>query len=138
VEARYPLYIRWSLGPIADAQLKSRDALTGVELPGLCVNPLQVEEWWGDRSVRLWVARRLHDYRHLQETRREGVGPWVLEGREVGRGPDNEPIVTDVRPVCWVADEVVADAIAEIDHLNGDWGPLDRGQRRPSSDRRGA
>jgi hypothetical protein len=120
------LYIRWSRGPAVDAGTTSRDELTGIELPGLCANPLQMEAWWGDRSWRMWVARRLYDYRHLQEQRGEGVRPWVLKGREVGRGPDNEPIVDEVEPVAWVADEVVAEATTEVESLREEWGPLRR------------
>ncbi|HVV24044.1 MAG TPA: DUF6098 family protein, partial [Pseudonocardiaceae bacterium] len=64
------LYVRWSKGPAADlAQPASKDGLTGVELPGLSANPLRVEPWWGDRSLRLWLARRLYDYRHLRDLR---------------------------------------------------------------------
>jgi hypothetical protein len=74
----------------------------------------------------MWAARRLYDYRHLQEQRGEGVRPWVLRGREVGRGPDNEPIVDDVEPVAWVADDVVLEATEVIESASEEWGPLRR------------
>lgn len=49
--------------------------------------------------MRVWAARRLHDYAHLPHDKGPGVHPWVLTGREAGRGPDNEPLVADARPL---------------------------------------
>jgi hypothetical protein len=130
---RGSLYVRWSYGPgedLADrrpGKQTSRDALTGVVLPGLSANPLRVEPWWGDRSVRLWVARRLYDYRHLREQRGPGVRPWVLIGRQIGRGPDNEPLVVCRRPVAWISDEALAECERAVEEQASDeWGPLDR------------
>src|SRR5215210_3618229 len=77
------LYVRWSRGPRDDEDATSCDELTGVDLPGLSANPLQVEPWWEHRPQRTWLARRLYDYRHLARQRGAGVKPWVLEGREV-------------------------------------------------------
>jgi hypothetical protein len=144
------LYVRWSRGPDRDVPggngQSSRDTLTGVRLPGLSANSLRVESWWGDRPLKLWVARRLYDYRHLREARGPGgaqpepgcgggehpptlpgVRPWVLEGEENGRGPDNEPLVICRRPLAWIgeaalreSDEMVAEQGA------AEWGPLDR------------
>jgi uncharacterized protein DUF6098 len=132
VEERDGLFVRWSEGPDVDTRrVHSRDGLTGARLPGLSANPLDVEPWWGDRSTRLWVARRLHDYSHLKHSRCAGTRPWVLEGTEVGRGPDNEPLVECRRPVAFIDDKVLteaADVMAETSELN--WGPLDRGDRR--------
>ena len=124
---RSDLYVRYSRGPDADEGGTSRDELTGVELPGLCANPLAVEDWWGDRPLRTWVARRLYDYHHLAERRGKGVRAWVLAGEELGRGPDNEPIVRCDKAVAWIDDAVVHDALREIEETRGDWGPLDRG-----------
>lgn len=127
VKNRDDLYVRWSRGPKADAGGTSRDELTGVELPGLCANPLAVETWWEDRPLRTWVARRLYDYRHLREKRGGGVRPWVLAGEELGRGPDNEPIVRCEQAIALIDDAVVAAAEDEIVAKKEDWGPLDRG-----------
>ena len=127
VAERPDLYIRWSRGPEADTRGTSRDTLTGAELPGLCANPLAVEDWWGDRPLRLWVARRVYDYRHLEWEKGPDVRAWVLEGDELGRGPDNEPLVQCRRPVAWVAEQVVEEAeqvVASADP--GDWGMLRR------------
>ncbi|WP_424186773.1 DUF6098 family protein [Actinokineospora sp. G85] len=125
------LYVRWSKGPAVDlsADSRSRDELTGVSLPGLSANPLRVEPWWGDRPIELWLARRLYDYRHLGEQRGPSVRPWVLAGRELGRGPDNEPLVVCERPIAWVADGVLREAEQLVaEQGSADWGPLDRRQ----------
>jgi hypothetical protein len=126
------LFVRWSRGPDVDMDCNgggpvSRDALTGVLMPGLSANALSVEPWWGDRSVRLWVARRLYDYRHLRDLRGPGVRPWVLAGEECGRGPDNEPLVRLRRPIAWVSE----DALRQCEHAldaqqSPEWGPLHR------------
>jgi hypothetical protein len=126
VERHASLYIRWSRGPEADAAGVSKDALTGVRLPGLSANPLAVEDWWAPRPLRVWVARRLYDYSHLKHEKGPGVRPWVLEGDERGRGPDNEPLVTCRRPVAWVAQEVMDEAERLVTEQRGDWGPLQR------------
>jgi hypothetical protein len=126
------MYVRWSRGPDADLSdqrhgQSSVDALTGVVLPGLSANPLRVEPWWGDRSVRLWVARRLYDYRHLREQRGPDVRPWVLLGDECGRGPDNEPLVLCRCPLAWISDRALHECEAAIERLESDeWGPLRR------------
>lgn len=120
------LYIRWSRGPDYDSTRTSVDELTGVDLPGLSANPLELEPWWHGRSMRTWVARRLYDYRHLAGQRGPGVRPWVLEGKEVGRGPDNEPLVECARPIAWLSERVVAEATDEIAKQPADWGSLDR------------
>jgi hypothetical protein len=125
------LYVRWSRGPRADLGAggvqSSRDGLTGIRLPGLSANSLRREPWWRDRSVRLWLARRLYDYKHLRELRGPGVSAWVLLGREVARGPDNEPLVHCERPLAWIADDVLREAQALVDQQDSpEWGPLDR------------
>jgi hypothetical protein len=126
------LYVRWSRGPDADLangqdEQSSRDSLTGVTLPGLSANPLRVEPWWGDRSRRLWVARRLYDYRHLRDLRGAGVRPWVLVGVECGRGPDNEPLVICHEPIAWVSERALRECEEAIEEQHSqEWGPLNR------------
>ncbi|ALO91803.1 DUF6098 family protein [Streptomyces olivaceoviridis] len=130
VERHQGLYVRWSKGPGTDLDsVSSIDELTGVPMPGLSANPLDVENWWEDRSVELWVARRLYDYAHLPHDKGPGVRPWVLRGRETGRGPDNEPLVADVEPLCWIADEVIDAARDEVARQEREWGTLRRGGR---------
>ncbi|MEV4491717.1 DUF6098 family protein [Micromonospora coxensis] len=126
------LYVRWSRGPAVDLRgaervQSSRDALTGIELPGLSANPLSVEDWWGRRPLRLWVARRLYDYCHLRELRGPGVQPWVLVGEQRGRGPDNEPLVHVHRPVAWVSERALREADRAVEEQGStEWGPLHR------------
>ncbi|MFJ4525337.1 DUF6098 family protein [Streptomyces sp. NPDC088810] len=130
VERHRGLYVRWSKGPGVDLdKVSSIDELTGVPMPGLSANPLDVEDWWQDRSVELWVARRLYDYAHLPHDKGPGVRPWVLTGRETGRGPDNEPLVTEVEPLCRIADEVIDAARDEVARQEREWGTLRRGGR---------
>jgi len=128
VENGRRLYVRWSRGPRADlGDAASTDDLTGIPLPGLSVNALDIEPWWSRRPVRLWVARRLYDYCHLRRQKGPGIRPWVLRGREVGRGPDNEPLVREVEPIAWVGPQVITEAEEEVARQRGSWGPLDRG-----------
>ncbi|MFD1829572.1 DUF6098 family protein [Streptomyces desertarenae] len=128
VESGRNLYVRWSRGPRADlGGMASTDDLTGISLPGLSANALDVEPWWSHRPVRLWVARRLYDYSHLRSSKGPGVRPWVLRGSEVGRGPDNEPLVRDVVPIAWIDAGVINDAEEEVARQQGEWGPMDRG-----------
>ncbi|GAB2888120.1 hypothetical protein GCM10027074_65660 [Streptomyces deserti] len=130
VERHRGLYVRWSRGPQTDLpDPSSSDDLTGVPMPGLSANPLDVEEWWEGRPVRLWVARRLHDYAHLPHEKGPGVRPWVLAGKETARGPDNEPLVNDARPLCWIDGQVIEEAQTEVARQEHPWGPLRRSGR---------
>ncbi|MGW7100102.1 DUF6098 family protein [Streptomyces sp. NPDC054838] len=130
IDRRPGLYVRWSMGPEVDLPAPvSRDELTGIPLPGLSANPLDVETWWGERPLRVWAARRLYDYAHLPRVKDPRVRPWLLQGTENGRGPDNEPLVTDVRPIGWVDPAVIEESTEEITRQHGRWGPLDRSPR---------
>jgi hypothetical protein len=130
VERHQGLYVRWSRGPETDLDaVSSTDDLTGVSMPGLSANPLDVEDWWEDRPVRVWVARRLYDYAHLPHEKGPGVRPWVLTGRENGRGPDNEPLVVDARPMCRIAGDVIEEARDVVERQEHPWGPLRRSSR---------
>jgi hypothetical protein len=123
------LYLRWSKGPALDlARTSSKDELTGIAMPGLSANPLDVEKWWGDRPLLLWAARRVYDYEHLPREKGAQVRPWVLKGAEAGRGPDNEPLVADVEPLCWLDDGVIEAARTEVARHREEWGPLKRGR----------
>ena len=122
-----PLYIRWTRNLDRDlADEVSRDELTGIELPGLSANGLAVEPWWGERSTRAWLGRKLFDYRHLPQRRGNGTRPWVLAGHESARGPDNEPLITECEPIAEIDDRVVAEASELVAKQPGDWGSLDR------------
>ncbi|MBT2365620.1 hypothetical protein J7E88_09875 [Streptomyces sp. ISL-10] len=127
VERRRNMYVRWSRGPAADLKsLSSTDDLTGVPLPGLSANSLDIEPWWENRPVKVWVARRLYDYAHLPRDKGPGVQPWALRGQEAGRGPDNEPLVQDVEPIGWIDAGVIEEAAEEVARQAGGWGPLRR------------
>lgn len=103
------LYVRFSKGPVADADNSSRDYESGLELPGLSVNPLHPESWWR-RPLEEWLARQICNYAHIQEEADDDRRAWILTGRVVARGPDNEPLVTDYRPVAWLSDELIRQA----------------------------
>jgi hypothetical protein len=129
---RSDLFVRWSEGPDADLERhRSIDELTRTELAGLSANSLAVEDWW-EGPDDLWIARRIYDYLHLRKRRPADVRPWVLEGEEVGRGPDNEPLVECDRPVAWIAENVVEVSARMIEAAGGEWGPLDRQAARES------
>ncbi len=125
---RRGLFIRWARNWDNDEdQGCSRDALTGAPLPGLSANPLDVESWWADRPIELWAARRLYDYSHIRRKRGPDIKAWVLAGREVGRGPDNEPLIECADVIGIVGDAVLKEADELVQaHDSGVWGPLDR------------
>jgi len=123
------LYVRWSTGPDSDlaSGQTSTDILTGVPLPGLSVNPLAVEDWWQGHSIRLWVARKLYDYRHLRDMWGPDVRAWLLCGVERGRGPDNEPLVTCEKAIAWIGEDVLREARRLVEAQDSqEWGSLDR------------
>ncbi|GAB3752584.1 DUF6098 family protein [Microlunatus parietis] len=101
------VYVRYSRGPEADAHRVSRDFEAEVDLPGLSVSTLTPPSWW-TRSTVDWVARRLCKYLDLGKER--GNRPWLLVGREVGTGPDHEPLVVDPTPLGRVSDAAVDEA----------------------------
>ncbi|WP_336660728.1 DUF6098 family protein [Leucobacter sp. USHLN153] len=106
---RYPeLHIRYSEGPEADSERGSVDTESGLELPGISVNPLQPERWWF-RPVADWLARQVCQYRHLQERNPQRF-PWVLTGHFVGRGPDCEPLLKNVVPIARLGGGAISEA----------------------------
>jgi hypothetical protein len=101
-----PVYLRYSPGPIEDAAHPSTDHESGLVMPGLSANPLAPPGWWS-LPVADWVARAVCQY--LRELR-EGARPWVLTGRVLDFGPDNEPLLGDVRPIAWLSGSLVREA----------------------------
>jgi hypothetical protein len=123
----HELYVRWTDDMERDIRTGvSRDELTGLELPGLSANSLKVETWWADRPLTAWLARRLYDYRHLSEKRGPGTCPWVVSGTERSRGPDNEPLIAECRPIAAIDMAVLDEVQREVARLGDDWGSLDR------------
>jgi len=108
VRSRPGLHVRYSEGIESDREGGSIDTESGLELPGLSVNPLDAEEWW-TRPLADWLARQVCQYRHLSEKNPERFA-WVLTGRQVGRGPDCEPLLADVVPVARLSDALLGEA----------------------------
>ncbi|GAA1831612.1 DUF6098 family protein [Agromyces salentinus] len=102
------LYVRYSEGPDHDLSGGSVDTESGLELPGLSVNPLDPEPWW-TRPVEDWLARQLCQYKHLRD-RNQDRRAWLVHGSVVGRGPDCEPLLTDVSFVGVLDDGVLGEA----------------------------
>ncbi len=51
----------------------------------------------------------------------------LLSGREVGRGPDNEPLVHRCRLIAEVAAEVIDEAVEPVESVPAEhWGSLRR------------
>ncbi len=99
-------YLRYSPGPESDAEHPSTDHESGIVMPGVSVNPLEAPRWWA-RPLEDWLARRVCQYlRELDE----GARPWLLTGRRVDFGPDNEPLLVDITPVAWLAPELLDEA----------------------------
>jgi hypothetical protein len=103
-----PRYVRYSKGPDDDRAGASVDTESGLELPGLSVNPLDPEPWWS-RPVEDWMARQLCQYRHLRE-RNPQRSAWLLSGSVVGRGPDCEPLLDDVDWIAVLDDPLLEEA----------------------------
>ncbi|WP_176218357.1 DUF6098 family protein [Saccharomonospora piscinae] len=101
-------YLRYSPGPASDARHSSTDHESGLALPGLSANPLAPPAWW-TLPLEDWLARRVCQYLHELD---EGARPWVLSGRQVDVGPDNEPLLVDIRPVAWLDPELLDEARA--------------------------
>jgi hypothetical protein len=110
VHARPGLVVRWSKGPDHDRDETSCDHVSGLELPGLAVNPLDPPSWW-TRPLDEWVARQITAYDHLGANQPDHYA-WVLTGRIVERGPDNEPLVADVEPVVRLSPRLLHEATA--------------------------
>jgi hypothetical protein len=107
VKRHGPVFVRYSCGFEADRDSASEDGESGLTLPGLSVNPLTPEDWW-TRPLEDWLARQVCQYRHLAED--EERFAWVLTGSCVGRGPDCEPLLTDITYLGTLADRVLREA----------------------------
>jgi hypothetical protein len=106
LELGLPVYLRYSPGPEADAEHPSVDHESGLPMPGHSANPLGPPGWW-TRPVADWLARRVCQYLRRHH---DGTRPWVLTGEVVDFGPDNEPLLVEVRPIAWLSDELVEQA----------------------------
>jgi hypothetical protein len=113
------LHVRYSQGPDDDARRHSVDTESGLELPGLSVNPLDPEAWW-TRPLEDWLARQLSQYRHLAEKDPTRIA-WILRGEMCGRGPDCEPLLRNTEAVA-VLDEVLLEEARDRYRTNFDAG----------------
>jgi hypothetical protein len=102
------VYIRYSVGPEADAEHPSRDYEADLDLPGLPVTTLRPEPWWRRDPID-WVARRVCKYMDLAH-RAPDRRPWVLTGEVVGYGPDHEPLIGAVQPLAWIGERALEQA----------------------------
>ena len=103
-------YVRFSKGPESDRGSSSSDYESGLDLPGLSVNPLQPEAWW-TRPLEEYLARQICNYVHLQDEADDERRAWVLTGEAISRGPDNEPLIRgDYTPVAWLSDKLIEEA----------------------------
>lgn len=102
------LHVRYSEGPEEDGRRSSIDTESGLELPGLSVNPLDAERWW-TRPLEDWLARQLCQYQHLAEKDPRRIA-WILRGEVCGRGPDCEPLLRDVEPIAVLSEQVLVEA----------------------------
>src|SRR5687767_1580414 len=103
-------FVRYSKGPDDDRRSDSRDYESGLDLPGLSVNPIQPEDWW-TRPLEEYLARQICNYAHIQDQADDQRRAWILTGDVVSRGPDNEPLVgRDFTPVAWLSDTVIDEA----------------------------
>ena len=124
VRAEPGRHVRYSEGFDADRERGSIDTESGLELPGLSVNPLGAETWW-TRPLEDWLARQLCQYKHLREENPDRY-PWVLTGRTVARGPDSEPLLADVEPVARISDALLDEAEARYErNFEARRGPVD-------------
>ena len=117
-------YVRYSKGSRADAEEKSIDTESGLELPGLSVNPLTPEEWW-TRPLVDWLARQVCQYQDLRRKNPQRH-PWVVAGRIVARGPDCEPLLVDGEVIGVLSDDLLEEARRRYeDRFDAGRGPED-------------
>jgi hypothetical protein len=102
------LHVRYSEGWEKDRGGGSMDTESGIELPGLSVNPLTPESWWS-RPLSDWLARQLCQYKHLGEKNPQRVA-WIARGTCIGRGPDCEPLLIQAEPVALLSPGLLTEA----------------------------
>jgi hypothetical protein len=117
--------VRYGADPREQDGRGSLDSESGIELPGLSVNPLGAEVWWS-RPLEDWIARQLCQYRHLADQSDDDRRAWVLTGRQVGRGPDCEPLLADVEVLAVIAPRALDEAEDRyVRHFEARRGPED-------------
>ncbi|GAA5014684.1 DUF6098 family protein [Actinopolymorpha pittospori] len=102
---RTRLFVRFADGPEHDTHEASIDYESDPPLPGLSADRLDPSDWW-TRPLLDWLARQVCQYLHLA-TRSDSHRGWVLTGTMVGRGPDDEPLLSDVEPFAWLGEAAI-------------------------------
>jgi hypothetical protein len=125
-ECDVPVYVRFSEDPACDVHEPSTDRASGLTLPGLAVNAMDPPRWWRDHPVEEWVVRQICTYVHLQDHDDRRIC-WLMTGTVVDRGPDNEPLLQDVRPLAVVTETAVREAKTRRE-------PAERPEDEPEAD----
>lgn len=99
------LYVRYAEGWDADRERGSKDHESGIEMLALSVNPLSPELCW-TRPLTDWLARQLCQFKHLfgENPKRKG---WIAHGNNAGRGPDCDPLFTQVESAAKLSDALL-------------------------------
>src|SRR3990167_4272724 len=98
------VFVRYSKSPVADCRRGvSHNYAVGRDEGGLSCESLACPAWWpvNGRTRRGHLAMQVRSYAYLLGQGLGGTRAWVLTGREVGRGGDNEPLVADAAPIAW-------------------------------------
>jgi hypothetical protein len=94
LENRQGVFIRYASDIAGDIKRgTSKNYANGETLPGISVNNLWDESRIRGLKDRGYIAQQVADYSFLMQQGVKGTRPWVLSGRIVGRGSDNEPLV---------------------------------------------
>lgn len=111
VQAGRPVYVRYSRGPVVDARsgYRSTNHVSGSPEVGLSVANLTHDILPNGPDD---IAERVYEYAYMLAQGVPGTRGWLLYGTESGRGADNEPLVTAVEPIAWLADSVIEEAQA--------------------------
>lgn len=107
-------FVRWSTKPTKDAQeeFRSYNYANNHFESGVSVNALIAEEWWylnaPDQTAakKNYIAMQVAEYSFLPGK------PWLMTATETDRGSDNEPVVTEIKPLAWISLNVIDEAKA--------------------------
>jgi hypothetical protein len=103
-----PMYLRYFQGPGRGCCEGSQPRLRGRRDIAWTVGHHDRPGTMVPRAVEEWVARRICKYGELAEE--DDRYAWLLKGIIVGRGPDHEPLLTDIRPLARLSRAVLEQA----------------------------
>jgi SPP1 gp7 family putative phage head morphogenesis protein len=118
-----PIYVRWSANPAAD--LKRGYSLRHGTAAETGLSAVEIDPTWPE-----WrIIRQLGEYQFLSGR------PWIVTGRQVGLGGDNEPVLRDVKYIAeinralatkdWLAvwrEEAIAARRADLEKITDEIG----------------